>query len=182
MNNDQNEFRSTNELGVFYVFSRNHEKLGFMTIVEIRPNSSPDIIAITKDGKQVGIELEYWAMGAFKHYRVLSKKEQEATEGFAEFDNEKKVYSRGKWTRDESLWKFVRNGKTLLTKEDPTNQFWLDESTGCLLYKTVKTIGIDIILYWERDDRFRFWEFDKEVKTIDLQEELARTDRQPGRL
>jgi len=153
-----------NEDGVFYLFSRNHEECGFKKIVDIT-GGTPDIIAINDDGEEVGIELEYKASTAFDHYCALDKKEQSSTV---------REYPRGEWNKDGSIWKYVYDGKTLMRKEDPTcDLFKVDVSRKFLLYKTVKSIKIDVIMYWLEDHAFEFWEWDKKVKCFDLKKKLS---------
>jgi len=162
-------FLPQNHEGLFYLFSRNHEKLGFEQIVRIDSNSSPDIKA-TRNGVEVGIELEYNSSSVFEHYRVLSKKEQQDTESVYEENQDEGKYSpKGEWNKDGNLWNFVTTtGDVILTKEDPNSQFWLDSSRKILLYNTAKLAGIDVVVYWVEDDKFKFWEFDKDVEVIDL--------------
>jgi hypothetical protein len=122
---------------------------------------SPDIVAM-RQGKQVNIELEFDSARVLRHYRVLYKSEQE------EFENA----NRGKWVKQENTWHYLekQTGVSLLSKED--KGYWFEETRCHLLYKTLKAIGIDIIIYWLRNDKFKFWEFDKEVELIDLREQL----------
>lgn len=151
------DFYPENHDGVLYFFARNHEKLGFEKIIRVIQGFSPDIEAI-RGGKQVNIELEYDSARVMEHYRVLYKSEQN------EFENDQ----RGKWIQNGNYWHYLDNqtGKSLITKED--KGFWFDESRGMLLYKTLKTVGIDIVVFWIKNEEFSFWEFDKEVELIDL--------------
>jgi len=154
-------FVPTNHDGVFYLFARNHERLGFEKIVRFIQGSSPDIEAI-RNGKKVNIELEYKSSKAFEHYRVLYMDEQDRYEKIC----------KGTWRREGSIWNYVdkQTGKTLYSKKDEGYHF--DESRGVLLYNTAKSAGIDIITYWIKSDDFRFWEFDKEVEPFNLREKL----------
>jgi hypothetical protein len=158
---DNDAFVPKNHEGVFYLFARNHEKLGFERIIRIVQGESPDIEAI-RNGKRVNIELEYESDKALEHYRVLYKSEQE--------EYEKK--HKGEWKKEGDSWNYVdkQNGKTLFSKKDEGYHF--DESRGVLLYNTAKSAGIGIIMYWIKSDGFRFWEFDKEVELFDLREKL----------
>ena len=56
-----------NEQEVIYLFSRNHEKLGFEKIKSFNPHGFPDCKAI-KDGKEVGIEFELESNKFVTHY------------------------------------------------------------------------------------------------------------------
>ena len=58
-----------NEKEVVYLFSRNHEKLGFEKIIKFNTTTTPDCIAI-KDGKKVGIEFEYKLKKFLIHYEA----------------------------------------------------------------------------------------------------------------
>jgi len=62
------KFVPENELGVLYLFARNHRKLGFEKIVKIT-GEFPDIIAI-RNGKLVKIELEYKISRFLRHYKT----------------------------------------------------------------------------------------------------------------
>ena len=67
----------TNEKGVFYLFSRHHEELGFIEIVEFI-DGTPELRTI-KDGEEVGVELENRASAVFHHYCAVSEKKQSET-------------------------------------------------------------------------------------------------------
>jgi hypothetical protein len=154
-------FVPKNHEGVFYLFARNHERLGFEKIVRIIQGDSPDIEAI-RNGKRINIELEYKSSTALEHYRVLYKDEQEKYE---------RAY-KGTWKREGNIWNYVdkQNGQLLFSKKDEGYHF--DESRGVLLYNTAKSAGIDIFIYWIKAEDFKFWEFDKEVELVDLRKEL----------
>jgi len=62
------KFVPENELGVLYLFARNHRKLGFERIVKIT-GGFPDIIAI-RNRKLVKIELEYKISRFLRHYKT----------------------------------------------------------------------------------------------------------------
>ena len=66
-----------NEQEVVYLFSRNHEQMGFEKIKYFDPNRTPDCIAL-QNGKEVGIEFEYKLKKFCRHYtdskRVFSGK------------------------------------------------------------------------------------------------------------
>src|SRR5205809_405300 len=55
-----------NEMEVMYLFSRNHEKLGFEHILSFQ--QFPDCWAI-RDGKKVGIEIEFMASNFFYNFQ-----------------------------------------------------------------------------------------------------------------
>jgi hypothetical protein len=174
-NSGKRSFGPKNEQGVFYLFSRNHERLGFKQIIKINQNETPDIVAINDTGKKIGIELEYESRRVFEHYRVLSKRDQNRTENRRwPWDAQTKKYVSGEWKKVVSGWNFVYKGETLLQiNEDYPNQYWHHKPTGTLLRRTVKEKGIDIIMYWiknEKPEDFKFWEFDKEVKPCNLRE------------
>ena len=57
----------TNEQEIVYLFSRNHEKLGFEKVKYFDPHETPDCVAL-KNGKEVGIEFEYKLKRFCKHY------------------------------------------------------------------------------------------------------------------
>ena len=57
-------------------------------------------------------------------------------------------------------------------KEKPGNPCAVDLSRNVLLYKTTRSVGIDIIVYWTEDKSFRFWEWDKEVEPFPLKTKL----------
>jgi len=169
--NNQELFIPQNHAGVFYLFSRNHEKLGFRNIVRIN-SGTPDLVAITDDGEKVGIELEFKSSDVFDHYEVLSKEDKDKIRRTVRWNPQTMKYSRGKWEKEENVWKFKHEGKALISKEDSPN-YWFHENMETLLYKTVKVIEIDVIMYWEKnlkDGAFKFWEFDKDVKGINLSE------------
>lgn len=136
----------TNEKGVFYLFSRHHEELGFEEIVEFI-DGTPDLRAI-RNGKEVGVELENKASGAFSHYCAISQKEQ----------SEKiNSFPRGEWQKNGSAWKYVYKGETKMSfNEEPDKPCAVDSSRKVLLYKTARSVGIDIIAYWIEDESFRF--------------------------
>ena len=56
-----------NEQEVIYLFSRNHEKLGFEKIKYFDPHNTPDCVAL-KNGKEIGIEFEYKLKMFCRHY------------------------------------------------------------------------------------------------------------------
>ena len=56
-----------NEQDLVYLFARNHEFLGFEKIVRFDPHGTPDCIAL-RNGKEIGIELEYKLKGFCRHY------------------------------------------------------------------------------------------------------------------
>ena len=176
-NSGKRSFSPKNEQGVFYLFSRNHERLGFKEIIKINQNEAPDIFAINDNGEKVGIELEYESRRVFEHYRVLSKRDQNRTENRRwSWDAQTGKYISGEWKKVIGVWIFVYKGETLLQiKEDYPNQYWHHKPTGTLLRRTVKEIGIDVIMYWIKNEKpgdFKFWEFDKEVRPFDLGERL----------
>jgi len=178
-NNNQKEFIPQNELGVFYLFSRNREKLGFKEIVRINQGSSPDIIAIKDNGEQVGIELEHESRNVLSHYYALDKRDRSNTEErIFEWDAEAKKYIIGKWDKVGNVWNFIYKGEIIYKREeDYPNQYWYHKSLNTLLHSTVKSKGIDTIMYWIRNiepDDFKFWEFDKDVEPIDLKERLSK--------
>ena len=177
-NHNRKEFTPRNEQGVFYLFSRNREKLGFKEIVKINQREPPDIIATKDNGEQVGIELEYETKRVLEHYFVLSERNRNRTEKRQDWDTQAKKYVCGRWSRVGKVWNFVHKGETLHSKkENYPNQYWLDESRNTLLHSTVKDKGINIIMYWIKNilpDDFKPWEFDKCVEYIDLRETLSK--------
>jgi len=66
-----NNFIPRNEMGVFYLFSRCHEKIGIEKILKFSSNRFPDVIAL-RAGKTVKIELEYKLSGFLKHYTLAN--------------------------------------------------------------------------------------------------------------
>lgn len=170
------EFDPKNEQGVFYLFARNHEKLGFKKIVSIHQRSPPDIVAITNDGQKVNIELEHKFSKVAEHYRVLSKKERGESEKRYIW-NEKTEWFPGEWIREGKTWKFMYNGQVILNKEDLNDLYWVPKKRGILLYKTLKAREkgkIDIIMYWEKDKDAKDWEFDEGgVIQFDLKKRLS---------
>jgi len=146
-------FIPRNELGVLYLFSRLHEKMGFEEVVDVSP-LTPDIIA-KRNGKQVFIELEFKSGGAFSHYRVADEDPRE-----------------GKWIKEENVWKFVLNtggiGKEV---PDSQNEYRLDKDRGVLLRRTAKEI-FDIIVCWEKDEVF-----EENMEVIELKKALTKVYR-----
>ena len=59
-------FIPKNEMGVFYLFSRYHEKLGFEKILRVS-TLFPDVIAL-RASKTVRVEIEYKLSGFLRHY------------------------------------------------------------------------------------------------------------------
>jgi hypothetical protein len=78
-----------NEPGVFYLFSRFHEKLGFEEIIDVS-TLTPDVIA-KRNGKRVNIELEYKSSDALEHYYALK-----------DYCHEKEDPREGKWIKVSS--------------------------------------------------------------------------------
>jgi hypothetical protein len=151
-----------NEKGVFYLFSRYHEELGFEEMVEFI-DGTPDLRAI-KGGKEVGVELEYAASGAFFHYCAINQKEQ--SEIINSFPN-------GEWQKNGNYWKYIYSGETKMSfKEEPDGPCVVDPFRKVLLYKTARSVGIDIIVYWTEGTSFRFWDWDKEVEPFPLKIKL----------
>jgi hypothetical protein len=112
---DQKMFTPRNEPGVFYLFARHHEKLGFEEIVDVS-TLTPDVIA-KRNGKQVRIELEYKSSGAISHYRVLDEDPRE-----------------GKWTKEGDEWIFVlKNGIRKYMIPDSHDEYRMDENRNLLL-------------------------------------------------
>jgi len=62
-------FVPENEKGVFYLFCKYHEKLGFDRILKVNADASPDLVAEC-GGKEVRIEFEYDLGGLAPHYLV----------------------------------------------------------------------------------------------------------------
>jgi hypothetical protein len=139
-------FTPRNEPGVFYLFARFHEKLGFEEIVDVS-TIAPDVIA-KRNGKQVRIELEYKSCSAISHYRVVNEDPGE-----------------GKWTKEGNDWIFVlRNGIRKYIITDPHDEYRLDKDRNLLLRNTAKEI-FDIIVCWKKDEVF-----EKNIEVIELQE------------
>jgi len=161
--NQKKRFREpTNEKGVFYLFSRNHEKLGFEEIKEF-VDGTPDLIAL-EGGKEVGLEIENSTAGAFVHYCAIK-----ATEQMYNLNN-----YPGEWQKIGNVWTYLSKGKEIMSfAEEPSKPCAVDPQTRRLLYKNAKSVGIDIIVYW-KEDTWRFWEWDKEVRPFSLQKELQR--------
>ena len=175
---ERKAFEPQNEQGVFYLFARYHEKLGFREVVRFNPNEAPDIVAIKHDGEQVGIELEYETRRVLEHYFVLSEKERNETEKKQDLEAQTGKYIVGEWVKVGSEWNFVFKGEKLLTKKEGyPNQYWYHKPMNRLLRRTVKETGIDIVMYWVRNEKpedFKFWEFDKDVESVNLKEELSK--------
>ena len=145
-------FIPKNEPGVFYLFSRFHEKLGFEEIVDVS-TIAPDVIAKRK-GEQVHIELEYKSSRAISHYRVAEEDPRE-----------------GKWTKDGNDWNFVlKSGTRKYTIPDPHSEYRLDEDRGLLLLRTAKKI-FNIIVCWEKDEVF-----EENMEVIELKKALAQQE------
>jgi len=153
-----------NEKGVFYLFARNHEALGFPKIIEFVGDTTPDLIAIrASDNKKVGIELEYKASSAFSHYCILDMSQL------------RKIVLRGKWQKTEDQWDYFVDGTKIMSyKEEHDKPVHLDQSRNILLYDSAKSAFIDVIIYWEEDSGFKFWEWDRQVQAINLKREIAK--------
>ena len=142
-------FIPKNEPGVFYLFSRLHEKLGFEEIVDVS-TLTPDIIA-KRRGKPVRIELEFKSNRAFSHYRVVKEDPRE-----------------GRWKKDRNIWKFaLDDGRISYEIPDPRNDYRLDKDRGILLHRTAKD-KFDIIVCWENNGVF-----EESVEVIELRKALA---------
>ena len=138
-----------NEPGVFYLFSRFHEKLGFEEIIDVS-TIAPDVIA-KRRGEQVRIELEYKSSRAISHYRVAKEDPRQ-----------------GKWIKEGKDWVFVlKSGTRKYTVPDPYNEYRLDKDRGLLLLKTAKKI-FGIIVCWENDEVF-----EENMEVIELEKALT---------
>jgi len=128
-------FEPMNEKGVEYLFYKNHEKLGFESIISF--NQFPDIIA-KRNGEIVCIELEYRLSHLNKHYFIENR-------GCI---NEKWVKENDLWRRIvlESKYPFI--GMSLL---DINNKLKVDEY-GNLVHKSLKD-RCDIVIYWIEDTK-----------------------------
>lgn len=58
----------TNEQGVVYLFSRNHEKLGFEKVKYFDTHETPDCVAL-RNGKEISIEFEHKLKDFCSHYK-----------------------------------------------------------------------------------------------------------------
>lgn len=136
-----------NEQEVVYLFSRIHEKLGFEKILKFTSASTPDCIAL-KNGKEVGIELEFKLKSFFKHYEVTR------------FPS-KDVY--GHKILDDSLLIFKKNDPTEIISKFPAKDFdvW-DPSIHNIKLQYLKTDPLIVIhkslskkiqyvVCWEKD-------------------------------
>ena len=110
-----------NEQEIVYLFSKYHEKLGFSEITRFDPSRSPDCYAI-KDGKEVGIEIEFKLSKFSKHYfvekfpkpsydykikndKILIFHVETPSEIEAEFDsNSHEIWDKQKFPVSPSLW------------------------------------------------------------------------------
>ena len=138
-------FIPQNEPGVFYMFSRIHEELGFDEIVDIS-TMTPDIFA-RRNGELVGLELEYKSSGALRHYRVSNEDPRE-----------------GKWLKEGKKWKFIlNNGNINKEVEDPHDKYRLDVQRGLLLFKSVRD-KFSIIVCWENNELF-----EENIEVIELE-------------
>jgi hypothetical protein len=157
----------SNEKGVFYLFSRNHEELGFSEIVEFI-DGTPDLRAV-RNGEKVGVELEMRASAAFRHYCALNEEKQgETIMGFP----------RGEWEKDGSVWKYVYHGETKMSfEEEAAKSCDVEPSCKYLLFKSAKSVGIDIIVHWEQGEWFKFWKWDREVMSFPLKTKLQEIRR-----
>ena len=110
-----------NEQEVVYLFSRNHEKLGFEEIIRFS-SDFPDCIAV-QEGKKVGIEFEYELENFFIHYfeskfvpatkysynyqngKILIYRKDSLNRLLAEYDNNKfEVWNPEMFNISPSLW------------------------------------------------------------------------------
>ena len=66
INFDPNMNEHRYEQSVVYIFSKYHEKIGFPTVLNIKP-SFPDATAINDKGERIEIEFEYRSTGFLEH-------------------------------------------------------------------------------------------------------------------
>jgi len=148
----ESNFIPKNEMGVFYLFSRYHEKLGIEKILKFNLNKFPDVIAL-KAGKTVKIEIEYKLRGFLRHYILAN------VQGY---------YSGWRWKKKGNSW-FAWHPKHGYDPEcipDPKNELFSDGME--LKFKSLKGY-VDIIICWIKDcslpEDFEIIEFRK-CKTI----------------
>ena len=171
-------FIPKNEMGVFYLFSRHHEELGFEEIIDITARF-PDITAL-RDGKEVKIELEFLLSSFKSHYLYRESTE----EGYWKWDEENEVWRIARPARDPSKNSFVEvseielksghsgckklglNGYRILA-EGSRNEFEVNWR-GNLMYKTLKD-RCDCVICWKKD-----CEIEEGIVVIELKSHLVR--------
>jgi len=87
-------------------------------------------------------------------------------------------FPKGEWQKNGNVWKYIYNGKTKISFEErPDKPCAVDPSRKVLLYKTAKSVGIDIIVYWTEGKSFGFWCCGKEVKPFPLKIKLQEIEK-----
>jgi hypothetical protein len=161
-------FVPENEQGVFYLFCKYHEQLGFERILKVNADMTPDIVAEC-GGKEVRIELEYDLKGLAPHYLVYGR----GSYGKWRWDQKYGLFLAGPHhdlSEDELKSFAVSTGndevKTQIKKfrfrrlsgrlnsiwgvSDP-KQLLRVNYMGSLVYKSLKTV-CDCVICWKKDN------------------------------
>jgi hypothetical protein len=161
-------FVPENEKGVFYIFCKYHEKLGFERILRVNADESPDLVAEC-DGKEVRIELEYDLRGLASHYLACGlgmggKWRWDQKYGLFLAgphhdlpEDELKSFAAGKGNDDvETQIKECRfsrlsigSGRRFLCAVSDPKQLLRVNYTGSLVYKSLKT-WFDCVICWKK--------------------------------
>lgn len=165
-------FIPTNEMGVFYLFSRYHKELGFEEIINIT-SYFPDIMAL-RDGKEVKIELEFLLSSFKSHYLYR----ESTDEGYWKWDEENRMWrifnprersfvevSEIELKLNDSARKMFRLSSARVIIEDSRNEFKVNWK-GDLIYKTLID-QCNYVVCWEKD-----CDIESGIEVIVLKDEL----------
>jgi len=125
------DFTPKNEKGVFYLFSRIHEKIGFEKIISFQ--QWPDIIA-KRNGKTVRIELEFKLSDFLRHHYRITK-----------------PLVMGHWKKVQNKWILVVGTNIVDEISDPENNIWLNRDDNALYLKTLGDKKVDVVICWVKD-------------------------------
>lgn len=168
-------------MGVVYLFSRHHEKLGFEEIIDISSQFT-DVTAL-RDGKEVKVELEFLLSSFKSHY--LYKESTE--EGYWKWDEANEIWRIARPARDPPMNSFVEvsemeiklgysgckklglSGYRVLA-EGRRNEFEVNLK-GDLMYKTLKD-RCDFVICWEKD-----CEIEEGIEVIELKSVFAELEQ-----
>lgn len=191
-------FVPENEMGVWYLFSRYHEKLGFEKILRVSSIEFPDVIAL-QDGKEVRIELEYmlnsvmdhyWTSGSGKYYQKLKVWMHDYKYQFTKLNYPEEYKKTGLMLFEKFLEQLkTLNGDKLRTVSsehyreygnfsaiyDPNRELKKSKQGVRLQYKSLKSV-LDYIVCWDTGG----YVLEDTIPVIELKNMLIQTRFKPS--
>ncbi|RLI20850.1 hypothetical protein DRO54_05205 [Candidatus Bathyarchaeota archaeon] len=149
------DFIPKNEKGLFYIFSRFHEKFGFEKIISFQ--QWPDLIAKRK-GETVRVELEFKLSDFLRHhYRITQP------------------VVIGCWKRVNGGWILQVGNDIVDEMPDPKHIIWLNKNDNALYLKSLGDKKVDVVICWIKDIELSKF-IDDKVEVIELSR-LINTER-----